>query len=151
MRTVSAAATGRWSIRSQAVVRAMGIGVASLCLIGVSAGLLSASEWAGERLSGTQGQILVVKIRETDRTAEVSGTFLGRTIPFFPDPRHEEPAGYVGLLGLDLQQKPGIHTLPVEVNSQGHTRRVLFACRCARGHSPCSILPFHGRRWIWTR
>ena len=140
MRTGSAAATGRWSIRSRAFVRAMAVGLASLCLVGVSAGLSPASGGTGEGLSGTQGQILVVKIRETDRTGEVSGTFLGRTIPFFPDPRHEEPVGYVGLLGLDLQQKPGIHTLPVEVNSQGNTRRVLFRVQVRKGTFPVQHL-----------
>ena len=140
MRTVSATGRSRWSIRSQAFVCALGIGLASLCLVGASAGLSSDLDGAGERLSGAQGQILVVKIAETDRTAEVSGTFLGRTIPFFPDPRPEEPVGYVGLLGFDLQEKHGTLTLLVEVNTQGHTRRVPFRVHVRKGTFPIQHL-----------
>ena len=133
MRTVSERVTRRWKIRSRAFVRAMAVGLASLCLVGVSAGLSPASDGTGEGLSGTQGQILVVKIRETDRTAEVSGTFLGRTIPFFPDLRPGESSGYMGLLGLDLQEKPGAHTLAVDVKTEGHVRRVAVRVYVRKG------------------
>lgn len=140
MRTVSATGRSRWSIRSRAVVRALGVGLASLCLVGASAGLSSALDGAGERLSGTQGQILVVKIVEIDRMAEVSGMFLGRTIPFFPDPRPDEPVGYVGLLGLDLQEKPGPHTLFVGVKTEGHVRSVRVRVHVRQGTFPVQHL-----------
>jgi murein DD-endopeptidase MepM/ murein hydrolase activator NlpD len=140
MRAVGAKGRSRWRIRTRTLVGALGIGGASLCLIGVSAGPLPAMDRAGGRLSGTQGQILVVRVVEADRAAKVSGTFLGRAIPFFPDPSHEEPVGYVGLLGLDLQQRPGIHTLSVEVTSQGHRRRVLFRVQVGKGTFPIQHL-----------
>lgn len=121
-------------------MRALGVGLTSLCLVGVSAGLSPASDGTGERLSATQGQILVVKIVETDRAAEVSGTFLGRTIPFFHDPRSDEPVGYVGLLGLDLQEKPGTHTLVVGVKTDGHVRSVRVRVHVHQGAFPVQHL-----------
>lgn len=140
MRTVSAAGISRWNVRFRGGVRALAVGGASLCLVGVSAGLAPASDETGERLSGTQGRILVVKIVEPDRTAEVRGTFLGRTLSFFPDPRPEEPVGYVGLLGLDLQEKAGTHPLLVDVNAQGHRRRVTFPVQVRKGTFPVQHL-----------
>lgn len=140
MRAVNATSTRRRSLRSRTVVRVLGVGWASLCLIGASAGLLPAMKGTGERLSGAQGQIVVVRIVEADLSAEVSGSFLGRTIPFFPDPRPEEPVGYVGLLGLDLQEKPGIHTLLVDVNSQGHRRGVKVSVHVQNGAFPVQYL-----------
>lgn len=121
-------------------MRALAVGSASLCLVGASPGLASASDETGERLSGAQGRILIVKIVEPDRTAVVSGTFLGRTVFFFPDPRPEELVGYVGLLGLDLQEKPGMHTLAVDVHAQGHRRRVTFPVQVRKGAFPVQHL-----------
>ncbi len=76
MRAVGASGRSRWGIRTRTLVRALGIGGASLCLVGVGADPLPAMDRAGGRLSGTQGQILVVKVTEADRSAKVSGTFL---------------------------------------------------------------------------
>ena len=81
MPTISVTDTSRWRSRFRTVMRVLGAGCASLCLIGVSAGLLPAREGAGERLSGTQGQVLVVKIVEADRTAEVGGRFRAVLFP----------------------------------------------------------------------
>ncbi|MBS0150303.1 MAG: M23 family metallopeptidase [Nitrospira sp.] len=76
------------------------------------------------RYSGKQGQVLVVKVSLEDESAIVQGTFLGRSIRFFPDPRSEEPKGFVGLLGIDLQDEPGTHDLIVELK-QGEQSRTL--------------------------
>jgi len=140
MRAIGAVDRSRWRIHAQTLRRALVIGGASLCLIGVSAGPLPARDGVGGRLSGTQGQILVVKVMEAERSAKVSGRFLGRTIPFFPDPRPEEPGGYVGLLGLDLQEKPGLHALLVDVNVQGQARRVRFRVHVGKGAFPVQHL-----------
>lgn len=140
MRAIVAIDKSRWKIHAQALMRALAVGGASLCLIGVSAGSLPARDAVGGRLSGAQGQILVVKVMEADPSAAVSGTFLGRAIPFFPDPRPEEPVGYVGLLGLDLQEKPGMHSLLVDVTVQGQTRRVLFRVPVGKGSFPIQHL-----------
>lgn len=74
--------------------------------------------------SGKQGQVLVVKVPADDESATVQGTFLGRSIRFFPDPRLDEPKGFVGLLGIDLQDQPGTHDLIVELR-QGEQSRTL--------------------------
>jgi murein DD-endopeptidase MepM/ murein hydrolase activator NlpD len=78
--------------------------------------------------SGKQGQILVVKVPADDDTARVQGTFLGRTVQFFPETRPDESRGFVGLLGIDLQDVPGMHELVIQVanaeRSQALTYRV---------------------------
>lgn len=76
------------------------------------------------RYSGKQGQVLVVKVLADDESITAQGTFLGRSIRFFPDPRREEPKGFVGLLGIDLQDEPGTHDLIVELR-QGEQSRTL--------------------------
>ncbi|HEX9155723.1 MAG TPA: M23 family metallopeptidase [Nitrospira sp.] len=65
--------------------------------------------------SGRQGQVLVVKVPESEEVTEVKGTFLNRTIPFFREFRSGEPPGYVGLLGIDMQDDPGTYELAVEI------------------------------------
>ncbi|MBX3307355.1 MAG: M23 family metallopeptidase [Nitrospira sp.] len=85
-------------------------------------GSLLAVQGAEGRYSGKQGQVLVVKVPLEDESATVQGTFLGRSIRFFPDPRLEEPKGFVGLLGIDLQDEPGTHDLLVELK-QGEQSR----------------------------
>lgn len=74
--------------------------------------------------SGKQGQVLVIKVAGEEQATEIRGTFLTRTIPFFPDPRRGESSGYVGLLGIDMQDEPGTHELAVEVK-QGEQARTL--------------------------
>ncbi|HMS84892.1 MAG TPA: M23 family metallopeptidase [Nitrospira sp.] len=74
--------------------------------------------------SGKQGQVLVVKVPSDDESAMVQGTFLGRSIRFFLDPRLDESKGFVGLLGIDLQDEPGTHDLTVELK-QGEQSRTL--------------------------
>ncbi len=87
-------------------------------------GSLPAVHGAEGRYSGKQGQVLVVKVPSEDESATVQGTFLGRAIRFFPDPRLDEPKGFVGLLGIDLQDEPGTHELSV-VLKQGEQSRSL--------------------------
>ena len=76
------------------------------------------------RYSGKQGQVLVVKVPADAESTTAQGTFLGRSIRFFPDPRREEPKGFVGLLGIDLQDEPGTYDLIVELR-QGEQSRTL--------------------------
>ena len=67
------------------------------------------------RYSGKQGQILVVRVPGDESVTQVQGNFLGRTVGFFVDPRPEQPKGFVGLLGLDMQDEPGVHELTITV------------------------------------
>lgn len=87
-------------------------------------GAISVVQGAEGRYSGKQGQVLVVKVPLEDESATVQGTFLGRSIRFFPDPRLDEPKGFVGLLGIDLQDEPGTHDLLVDLK-QGEQSRTL--------------------------
>src|SRR5678815_1942717 len=56
--------------------------------------------------SGRQGQVLLVKVPLPEEATEVKGTFLDRTIPFFREIRAGEPSGYLGLVGIDMQDAP---------------------------------------------
>src|SRR6476661_5681483 len=76
--------------------------------------------------SGKQGQVLVVKVKGEERATDVTGTFLKRTIPFFREFRPEEPHGYIGLLGIDMQDEPGTYELAVEVKQGEQAKRLSF-------------------------
>jgi murein DD-endopeptidase MepM/ murein hydrolase activator NlpD len=77
--------------------------------------------------SGRQGQVLLVKIPFEGQTTEVRGTFLDRTIPFFREIRAGEPAGYLGLVGIDMQDAPGTYELAVTIkNGEQHTKRLSY-------------------------
>jgi len=56
----------------------------------------------------------------------VKGTFLSRTIPFFREFRPGEPAGYIGLLGIDMQDDPGTYELAVEVKQGEQAKQLSF-------------------------
>jgi murein DD-endopeptidase MepM/ murein hydrolase activator NlpD len=76
--------------------------------------------------SGKQGQVLVVKVKGEEQATEVKGTFLKRTIPFFREFRPGEPAGYIGLLGIDMQDDPGTYELVVEVKQGEQAKQLSF-------------------------
>lgn len=83
--------------------------------------------------SGKQGQIVVVKIPTDDPTITVQGTFLGRSVHFFPDPRPGEPKGFVGLVGIDLQDEPGTHELTVIVKNEEQSRTLRYSVAVFKG------------------
>ena len=76
--------------------------------------------------SGKQGQVLVVKVKGEEQATELKGTFLSRTIPFFREFRPGEPAGYIGLLGIDMQDNPGTYELAVEVKQGEQAKQLSF-------------------------
>lgn len=78
------------------------------------------------KYTGKQGQILVIKVPTDEDTARVQGTFLGRTVQLFPETRPGEPKGFVGLLGIDLQDEPGTHELAIQVTNAGHSRSLTY-------------------------
>ena len=67
--------------------------------------------------SGRQGQVLLVRVPLSEEATEVKGTFLERTIPFFREIRTGEPAGYLGLVGIDMQDAPGTYELAVTIKN----------------------------------
>ena len=76
--------------------------------------------------SGKQGQVLMVKVKGEEQATELKGTFLRRTIPFFREFRPGEPAGYIGLLGIDMQDDPGTYELAVEVKQGEQAKQLSF-------------------------
>ncbi|HEV2664215.1 MAG TPA: M23 family peptidase, partial [Blastocatellia bacterium] len=81
---------------------------------------------ADGQYSGKQGQVLLVQVRTGGRATDVTGRFLGRRIPFFeaPDGRSDM---VTGLLGIDMQDKPGMHELIVEVRERDTARRLSYS------------------------
>jgi murein DD-endopeptidase MepM/ murein hydrolase activator NlpD len=73
--------------------------------------------------SGKQGQILLIRLADIQPSTKVTGYFQGRTIPLFPDPEDSGERGYVGLLGIDLQDEPGTQELKVEIQAGESVRR----------------------------
>ena len=80
------------------------------------------------QFSGRQGQVLVVKVPLAEEASEVKGAFLDRTIPFFREHRAGEPAGYLGLVGIDMQDAPGTYELAVTIR---------------KGEQPATRLSYH--------
>lgn len=74
---------------------------------------------ADGQLSGRQGEVLLVTVPVRDRPDRVEGRFLQRTLTFFPFKERV----YAGLLGLDMQDRPGRYELTVEVFYPGRTER----------------------------
>jgi murein DD-endopeptidase MepM/ murein hydrolase activator NlpD len=109
------------------------------CLLGIAmlltgylpidlyAGSLPTGQGANGHYSGKQGQIIVVKVPTDDSATTVQATFLGRSIRFFPETRFEEPKGFVGLLGIDLQDEPGSHELTVELKTGEQSRTLNYS------------------------
>jgi murein DD-endopeptidase MepM/ murein hydrolase activator NlpD len=82
--------------------------------------------------SGKQGQVLVVKVKGEEQATEVKGTFLSRTIPFFREFRPGEPSGYIGLIGIDMQDEPGSYELSVEVKQGEQAKQLSFNVQVAK-------------------
>ena len=87
---------------------------------------LPASKGLDGQYSGKQGQVVVVKVQGEEQATEVKGTFLSRTIPFFREFRPGESTGYIGLLGIDMQDDPGTHELAVEVKQGEQAKQLSF-------------------------
>ena len=64
-----------------------------------------------DQVSGKQGEVLVVTVPVQGDPGRVVGHLLNREIVFFPVGEGE----YAGLLGLDMQDKPGQHKLMIQV------------------------------------
>jgi hypothetical protein len=115
--------------RMSAVDRIVLMGVvllASIFPVNLFPGSLPVPKGIDGQYSGKQGQIIVVKVPTDERMVQIQGTFLGRRVTFFPEPRATEPPGFVALLGLDLQDEPGTHELTVNITSRDHSQQLSF-------------------------
>ncbi len=77
------------------------------------------------QFSGKQGQVVVIAVPDLKDAASVKGRFLGRTITMFPNPT-AGATGYIGLLGIDLQDEPGAHELTIDAQVGEQTRHFSF-------------------------
>ncbi len=115
--------------RFAAVDRSLLMGVvllASIFPVDLFPGSLPSPKGIDGQYSGKQGQIIVVRIPTDDMEAQVQGSFLGRTVAFFAEPRPNEPSGFVGLLGIDMQDEPGTHELAVEIKNGEQARQLSY-------------------------
>lgn len=116
--------------RCRALLSRVALGAAVLLAGNLPADLFSGSlpvpSGFDGQYRGKQGQILVIKVSADDTVTQVQGQFLGRSLSFFPDTRPEEAKGFVGLLGIDLQDEPGHHELAVEVKTGEQSRTLRY-------------------------
>ncbi|WHZ25153.1 MAG: Peptidase M23B [Nitrospira sp.] len=77
------------------------------------------------QFSGKQGQILVITVPDLKDATSVKGRFLGRTVTLFPNPSAGE-TGYIGLLGIDLQDEPGAHELTIDAQLGEQVRHFTY-------------------------
>ena len=96
-------------------------------LLDLRPGSVATAQGADGRYTGKQGEIIVIKVPIDDSAIRVQGKFLGRSISFFPDTRREEPKGFIGLLGIDLQDEPGTHELLVELKTAEQNRTLRYS------------------------
>lgn len=119
--------THRWISRLDRTALMAVVLLASIFPVDLFPGSLPAPKGIDGQYSGKQGQIIVVKIPTEDTEALVRGSFLGRTVSFFSEPRPGEPKGFVGLLGIDMQDEPGTHELAVEMKNGEQTRQLSYS------------------------
>jgi len=81
---------------------------------------------ADGQFTGKQGQVVVIKVPELKHATVVKGRFLGRTITLFPDPSNGGSAGYVGFLGIHLQDEPGGHELTIDAQLDEQMRHFSY-------------------------
>lgn len=99
---------------------------AGLLFVDLLSGSVLTAQGADGHYRGKQGQIIVVKVPTGDATARVQGKFLGRSVNFFLETRLDEPKGFVGLLGIDLQDEPGTYELVAEMKTGDQSRTVTY-------------------------
>lgn len=78
------------------------------------------------QLSAKQGQVLLVTLPADGTPIEVVGRFMTRTVPFFQAPGSGQSGRYLGLLGLDMEDKPGTHELAVDITYPDHVKRLSY-------------------------
>ena len=68
-------------------------------------------------LQGKQGEVLLVRVPVASQPKQVKGSFLKKPVIFYP----VSGEAYEGLLGVDLQAKPGLHELTVNMTYSDKT------------------------------
>ena len=78
------------------------------------------------QLSARQGQVLLVTVPVEGMPVEVVGRFMSRTVPFFQSPGVGQNGRYLGLLGLDMEDKPGTHEFGIDITYPDHAKRLSY-------------------------
>ena len=81
----------------------------------------------GKSFSGKQGEVLWIEVLVTDPQTKVSGTLLKRHIPFFP----VTDTSVAAVVGIDMQDPPGIQKLNITVHSQNKTEHLTYIGRAS--------------------
>lgn len=122
----------RWAMRGGNLLSIV-ILFGGYVLLDLVSGSVPAAQGAEGHYAGKQGEIIIVKVPTDDSVTRVQGKFLGRSITFFPDTRLEGPNGFVGLLGIDLQDDPGVHELTVELKTDEQSRTLRYSVVVGKG------------------
>jgi len=78
---------------------------------------------ADGQLSGKQGQVLWVEVPVAHPESKVSGVFLKRKIPFFPN----TDTSFAGIIGIDMEDPPGLQELSVNVHTNEGTDHLSYS------------------------
>ncbi len=131
----------RCSSRTNVVIAprlaALVLALASMVPVNLVSGEASRhSMGADGSLRGKQGEVLFVTIPVEDRPDRITGEFSGRTLTFFPFKQQV----YAGLLGLDMQDRPGQSELTIEIVYPRRTARRRLAVRVLKEEYPVQRL-----------
>ncbi|MCA9500026.1 MAG: M23 family metallopeptidase [Nitrospira sp.] len=78
---------------------------------------------ANGQINGKQGQVLWVNVPISQPQAKVSGVFLKRKIPFFPNGDNQ----YAGMVGIDMEDPPGMQELSITVHSDSGSDHLSYS------------------------
>ncbi|MEX0830575.1 MAG: M23 family metallopeptidase [Nitrospirales bacterium] len=78
---------------------------------------------SGKRFSGKQGEVLWIEVPFSNPQASVNGVLLQRKIPFFPLTEGK----FAGIIGLDMQDPPGVQELHITVESADTTEHLIYS------------------------
>lgn len=92
------------------------------------------------QLHAKQGQVLLVTVPVEGTPVEVAGRFLTRTVPFFQGAGSRQNGRYLGLLGVDMEDKPGMHELSIEVTYPDRVKRLSYQVLILREKFPTQHL-----------
>ncbi len=122
------------------------IGPWRIALVAALAILLPVNLFSGEdpvrsmgaegSVRGQQGEVLLVTIPVHDRPDRITGKFLQRELTLFPFRKQV----YAGLLGLDIDDRPGRHELTIEIRYPQRTERRRLSVTVLKEHYPVQRL-----------
>ena len=83
-----------------------------------------------KHFAGRQGEILWIEVPVMNSKATVTGSFLKRTIPFFP----VSNARFAALIGFDMQDPPGKKNLRISIQTKNKTEDLTYSVEIIKEH-----------------